>query len=166
MTAPFHSYQKRAAVGRDRFIAAHPHLFLVRAGSFVPESESALDQFAFDTIVEDDVPDDQGGWIIAPVRKREGGAFPDRIGIGRARNCDVVLRYASISKLHAQILVREPRMILDLDSANGTKVEGVALVPRTPVPLALGARIELGGIAVSLLDASRLYALLTGSEKA
>jgi hypothetical protein len=162
VTAIFHDYQSRAAAGRERFIAVHRNLFLVRVGAVVPESESAFDQFAFDTVVdEDDVPDDEGGWIIAPVRKREGGAFPDRIGVGRARNCDVVLRFPSISKLHAQILDREPRMILDLDSANGTKVEGVALVPRRPVPLPLGARIELGGIAVSLIDADRLYALLT-----
>jgi hypothetical protein len=163
MTAIFHDYQRRAAAGRERFIAAHPDLFIVRVGAVVSEPESAFDQFAFDTVVEEDeAPDDQGGWIIVPVRKRDGGAFPDRIGVGRARNCDVVLRFPSISKLHAQILVGEPRMILDLDSANGTKVEGIALLPRTPVPLALGARIELGGIAVSLVDADRLYALLTG----
>ena len=163
MTAIFHDYKRRAAAGRGRFIAAHPDLFLVRVGSVAPESESAFDELAFNTVVEeDDAPADQGGWVIVPVRKRAGGAFPDRIGVGRARNCDVVLRFPSISKLHAQILVGEPRTILDLDSANGTKVEGVALVPRTPVPLALGARIDLGGIAVSLIDADRLYALLTG----
>ncbi|HTU58032.1 MAG TPA: hypothetical protein VMF89_06355, partial [Polyangiales bacterium] len=38
--------------------------------------------------------------LILPLRKGEGRPFPERISVGRATNCDVVIRDASISKLH------------------------------------------------------------------
>jgi hypothetical protein len=167
---PLHDYQARARAGRERFIADHPHPFLVRVGPPEPKSDNPWgDDLSFSTHVpgleaeeEEDPTTTEIGWIIVPVKKREGGPFPERIGVGRARNCDVVLRFPTISKLHAQFRVGSPLELVDLGSANGTKLNGKPLPPRAPVPVGVGDRIELGAVELQLLDASALYTLLGG----
>src|SRR5690606_12324015 len=129
------NYLARAArLARDKFAGEHPHPFLVRiADSAAVDADPWADDFSFATHVaglNDDEEDDrpEHATIIAPVTKREGGPFPDLIGIGRARNCDVVLRFASVSKLHAQ-LRRDGAAwsLIDLDSVNGTALDGRVL---------------------------------------
>jgi len=44
-------------------------------------------------------------WRIVAVKKREGNPYPDRFSIGRAPNCDVVVRLPSVSKVHAHVLI-------------------------------------------------------------
>lgn len=167
-------YLQRARLGRERFLEQHQHLFLVRVAP--PKSgrdDPWDDDLSFATRVQgmstdDDDDDDfqlatqEIGWIIAPLLKREGGPFPDRIGVGRARNCDVVLRFSNISKLHAQFRVGQPLSLVDLGSANGTKLNGESLTARVPRPVEVGDRVEFGGIELKLTDAAGLYAMLTG----
>ncbi len=43
----------------------------------------------------------RGGFEVRWIAKSEDSPYSDRFSVGRARNCDIVLRYASISKLHA-----------------------------------------------------------------
>ena len=165
-------YLQRARVGLDRFVTQHPHLFLVRVAppQVAARVDDWSDEIGFQTQVQGltdvDEEDDQPyatteiGWIIAPVVKREGGAFPDRIGVGRARNVDVVLRFANISKLHAQFRLGEPLTLVDVGSANGTRVNGEVLPARVPRAVAVGDRIELGGIELKLVDAATLFRML------
>src|SRR5262249_7969981 len=45
--------------------------------------------------------------------------------IGRSSSCDIILKVARVSKRHCQILLEKDRVVLeDLDSANGTRVNG------------------------------------------
>jgi hypothetical protein len=166
---PLADYQQRARAGRARFVADHSHLFLVRVGPSTPADDPWQDDLGFMTRVpgieqfddDDDEPTTtEIGWIIAPIKKREGGPFPDRIGVGRARNCDVVLRFPTISKLHAQFRIGNPLTIVDLDSANGTKLNGRTLRPRQPESVAVGDLLTLGEVELRLLDADGLYKLL------
>ena len=153
-------FRARAELGKPAFVGAHPTLFLLRTAPEMVESDPFGDQFSFVTHVEgmdEDDEDSEAGWVIAPIKKREGGPFPDRIGIGRARNCDVVLRFASVSKLHAQLRTGAALELVDLGSANGTAVNGVALAPRTPQPVELGDRLLIGAVEVELVDAAALF---------
>ena len=60
---------------------------------------------------------------VFEIRKRPGGAFPHLIGVGRARNVDVVLPFQRISKYHAYVTGKAGRFfIADAGSANGTEV--------------------------------------------
>ncbi len=69
------------------------------------------------------------------------GATPDML-IGRSSSCDLVLQDPNVSRRHAQLFFREGRWILvDLDSTNGTYINGVRVHRSELLPgdfLALG----------------------------
>jgi len=67
--------------------------------------------------------------------------------IGRDSQNDIVLDDAMISRYHA-MLFAEPQgiVLIDLESTNGTLVNGTLVPPDTPVPLEDGTLIELGPV--------------------
>jgi hypothetical protein len=67
--------------------------------------------------------------------------------IGRDNVNDIVLESMTVSRCHA-LLLREADelLLLDLESANGTLVNGVAARPDTPVRLADGDSIRFGQV--------------------
>ena len=132
---PLDSYAESARrLDAAEFGRRYPYLFLLkqpRAGvkasgpfTFRTQALSA----GRDGLINDAGPFAEGYWIW-PVRKRAENPFPERVSIGRAPNCDVVFRLSYVSKLHAHVLLGTgaPR-IVDLGSANGTRVNGVTLV--------------------------------------
>jgi pSer/pThr/pTyr-binding forkhead associated (FHA) protein len=67
--------------------------------------------------------------------------------IGRAEYNDVVIADGSVSTSHAKLQRREGIWVLvDLDSTNGTRVDGEGL--RGEAPLAPGAKIQFGNVEV------------------
>jgi len=77
---------------------------------------------------------------------KEGMAYT----IGRSSSCALTLRDDMASREHAQVLVKGGRYyIRDLDSSNGTYVNGAQL--RKTVELKLGDQIEVGDTLMSLL---------------
>jgi hypothetical protein len=108
--------------------------------------------------------DDLIGWIAAarcfalPLVPREG-AFSGRISIGRAVNKDLSLRSQNISKLHAWFEY-DPAgklLIADAGSKNGTKVGGVRLTPRQPVPIASGTEIRFGPLEAMICPIEQFW---------
>ncbi|MDE2126016.1 MAG: FHA domain-containing protein [Armatimonadetes bacterium] len=83
-------------------------------------------------------------WLISS----DGRRFPLRSGkttIGRA-DTDIISPDGSVSRTHAEIAIRPGgTTIQDLDSTNGTSVDGRRLNPGEICPLADGASIKLGG---------------------
>ena len=99
-------------------------------------------------------------WAI-PIKKRPGNPNPDQLSVGRARSSDIVLRYSFISKLHAHLLFTDRGLsVRDLNSANGTKVNGVALEALQPVHVEPGDRITFGQLHVRLAEAKVFHAQL------
>ena len=106
---------------------------------------------------------------VSAVRKRKGNPFPERISVGRARNCDVVLRYSYVSKLHAHFLLSHPELpmdaqgqlrLVDQKSHNGSNVNGQELEPGQPVPVENGDEIVLGSLRLRLMNAERFVAFI------
>jgi pSer/pThr/pTyr-binding forkhead associated (FHA) protein len=65
-----------------------------------------------------------GGGEDLPLKK-------DRIVIGRRDNCDIVLRFPNISGQHAKLTLEQGYwFVKDLDSRNGTKVNGFRITGR------------------------------------
>lgn len=51
-----------------------------------------------------------------------------RLSIGRGPNCDIFFNDASVSKIHAEIIVNEAEIsVRDLDSTNGTFINGLKI---------------------------------------
>lgn len=148
-------------LGKEEFVARFPHFFLI-----FHEDKGNISPVQFSTQI---VPRQQqqkrpaGVLRVLPLVKAPTNPYSDRISIGRARNCDVVLRDPSVSKLHAHIR-REPNgswVIIDLDSHNGTAVTNVPILPSRPEPLRSGDLVTFGGVTVQVVDAAHLYVLLS-----
>jgi pSer/pThr/pTyr-binding forkhead associated (FHA) protein len=72
-----------------------------------------------------------------------------RIAIGRGIGADVRLPHLSVSETHATLEQHGPHCTLcDAGSTNGTRVNGVALVPLRPRNLAEGDQIEIGEFTI------------------
>ena len=158
-------------LGRPRFVSAHDSLFLVKPPSVAADGDDGWkDRFAFHTLQLDprmaraaaEIGPLAGESIVAPVRKRPENPFPDRISVGRARNCDIVFRVPTISKLHAEFLVEGGQVtsVRDLGSANGMRVNGKVLAAKERRPVRPGAHIELGALALELVNGTGLYELV------
>ena len=99
------------------------------------------------------------GHIATPVSTNGGVAsavlsrnFPlkPRLVLGRASECDVLLDSPGISRFHAELLWKEDGRILlrDLDSANGTFVNGAAITATNE--LGKNAVIRIGPFIIRL----------------
>lgn len=85
-------------------------------------------------------------WLIAD--KRAIPLFEGENIIGRETTARVMLDSTRVSRQHARISIHESTALLeDLGSRNGTFVDGVRVT--TPVALADGAKIAVGGIALT-----------------
>ncbi len=102
----------------------------------------------------------EGYWVWV-LKKRPGNPFADRVSIGRATNCDVVFRLNHVSKLHAHMLIEDQNArLVDQGSANGTRVNDVALRPQVECSVTPGDTLRFGAIDLTLLDAAAFYDVL------
>jgi hypothetical protein len=148
---------------RAQFVAALPHPFLVLSTDGTP-----LGPMQFRTAVaapgETPPPAPPAGAPsveILEVCKAPGNPYPDRISLGRARNCDVVLRDASVSKLHGHFRTAPGKLeLIDSGSHNGTRINGHAMTPNTPTVVLVGDSLVFGRVNAKLLDAGGVYDML------
>jgi two-component system, NtrC family, response regulator AtoC len=70
------------------------------------------------------------------------------VRIGRARENDIQIIDASVSRVHAILRVGESLTIEDMGSANGTRVRGAIIDPSVPVPVVLGEVMDLGSAMI------------------
>ncbi len=110
-------------------------------------------------------------WRVAPLKKRDGNPFPDRISVGRAKNCDVVLRVPFVSKLHAHFLIGEKLLggerlqLVDQRSANGTSINGNPVRPGKPARISSADTIGFGRFEVTLFSAADLRTALVDAGR-
>ena len=160
----------RAITTRNDFVALHPHVFLVSApergtAEFTPLTKPT--EFRTVTHKQELPPLPQRGPelhlpetpLILPLRKQDGNPFPERISIGRATNCDVVIRDPSVSKLHGHFrdVGPESAFFTDAKSANGTRVDGVSIKPGEAVELHRNALLSFGRVQLMLISAADAY---------
>ncbi len=94
--------------------------------------------------------------LMGPNPGAEFELNQQRMVIGRGEDCDIALNHASVSRVHAELhpLGDGRYEILDRQSANGVRVNGVEL-PRSFVD----ARdvIELGDVILKFIPAGQMY---------
>ncbi len=156
----------RRQLSKSAFIARHAGYVLLKSPFSRPQSGpieyETASYGADDPAIElSTLP----AWAIAPIVKRAGNPFPDRISIGRALNCDVVLRLSFVSKLHAHLLLEdgEIKALVDNRSRNGTKINGIALVPGKAKAVASDDRVSFGELDLTLISGAQLYDRLAAS---
>ncbi|WP_437732435.1 FHA domain-containing protein [Sorangium sp. So ce1335] len=145
---------------RDRFVRRVTNLLLV-----VSETSADGQQIAFRTVAASPAahrkpPPPPGPTSeVYEIAKAKGNPYPDQISVGRTRNCDVVLRNPSVSKLHAHFRLdaQGQLVLIDNGSQNGTRVNGKLLAENEPHAVAVGDVIQFGRLTTSLLDAARLF---------
>ncbi len=103
---------------------------------------------------------DPGRFGLYPVAKSGSNPWSDRILVGRASNNDIVLRNDRISKLHAyfQCGPRGVWRVHDARSANGTRVDGVAVPPGDEgLEVHAGQVVAFGNMSTEIIDSGELY---------
>jgi hypothetical protein len=99
---------------------------------------------------------------ILPIRKVQS-AFPSMVTVGRAKNNDIVVPDALVSKFHAffRQLDDGAWAVADAGSANGTKINDVLLPTKgAPERLHPGDRLSFGASVFRFLDAAGLWSTL------
>ena len=76
----------------------------------------------------------------------EPGTENARIILGSDGQSDVLLQRTTVSSRHAEITLSDVGVLhlIDLNSTNGTRLDGVKLTPGVPVEVSLGQQISLG----------------------
>ncbi len=121
---------------RERFVAAHPFLFLFGQVMPVREPEQAASEF--------DEATSAGGpgrhsevspatLFVAPICKTIE-TFPSMISVGRTANNDIVIPDPEVSRMHAYFQQDiEHLALVDAGSQHGTFVDGQRLGPNVPM---------------------------------
>lgn len=113
------------------------------------------DTGTFDVIDPEQV---EQGLRVYELAKAPGNPFTDRISLGRAPNCDLVLGDRSVSKLHAHFRDRDGVLhVSDVGSQNGTRVNGVRIEPHVQVAVQLGDVLKFGNPSACIMDAGMLW---------
>ena len=151
------------ALGPDRFREKHRRPVLVL--DEIPDEEDDDDRgFHTEVVGRDELARGAGPRRedVFVVQKRAGGAFRDRVGVGRAQNADVCVPLRHVSKYHAYLMERDVGgyTITDAGSKNGTEVGGRLLDPRESEPLSDGDLIRLGPYRFRFYGAEAFAALV------
>lgn len=98
---------------------------------------------------------------VISLIKSDRNPFSGMITVGRARNNDVRINSAQVSKIHCFFHQKEDKWWLeDNSSTNGTLLNDEIVAGKTERPLQSGDEVTFGGIATLFLDAAGLRAVL------
>ncbi|MBP8805499.1 MAG: FHA domain-containing protein [Kofleriaceae bacterium] len=99
------------------------------------------------------------GFVLIGPNRLGGPTEP--LTLGRSRRCDLRLDNESVSKVHASLSYDDARgyLVADEHSRNGTRVNGVTVVPGEPVALYAGAQLSLGDATYVFIDPPTLRKL-------
>jgi hypothetical protein len=174
---PADHYLGLVKLGRDAFIASAAPAALVRVrpdasmgttGTTPPPGlddasrESSVD-LNMDTYVG--TPEGRGKrqrrLEIYPLLKKPSAPFPDMITVGRTPNNDVVLKDATVSRLHVFFRHRGATwQIADGGSKNGTFLDGKPLAPRRELGVDSGQTVKIGDLELTFYTAEELFKML------
>jgi hypothetical protein len=148
--------------GEREFRKTYPHPFLVVEYS-PPRGVEWVDPKTIETGLSEMDEEIEQAIVQKAIRvvKTDRNAFQSKITIGRARNNDIVVRAAKISKVHAAFMPDKKGnyKLVDMGSANGTLLNGDAIEQNKPVKLKSGDKISLWRyvLAFHYLDSFLLY---------
>jgi FHA domain len=154
-------FVRLAAVnGRDEFVALCPFPFLVGKA---PQPPSRRQHNTMGVETQPWAGKTQGAVVAVPkpsaappialpVRKIQS-SFPTMITVGRTPNNDVLIEDLMVSKFHAHFRISDEGVELtDAGSKNGSWLNGIPLVAKTPVAVQSGDVIRFAQVALKFLS--------------
>jgi hypothetical protein len=159
--------RKARSLSAEAFRQLYPHYFLYKHAKQVrdPRIEEPDIDFATRTLSLNFDPLPQQSQLV-PVKKNPDNPFPDRLTIGRATNCDVVIRLAFVSKVHAHLLIQGDKLTLrDNKASNFTFHNHRRLEPGSSRSVQLGDVLSFGALDLELVDPARLYEILRSGAR-
>ncbi len=152
------------------FIAKCPPMFLVKrpsakeVGAQKPRAEFSF-HTSHATQMSDPYPDE---YRVSPIQKNPQNPFPDRMTVGRAPNCDVVVRMPFVSKVHAHLSYTGTGTLTlrHAKSSNTTRHNGRLVDADEEVEVRPGDTISLGALTLEVLTSKDLYAILRDRSRA
>jgi hypothetical protein len=104
------------------------------------------------------------GLFLLRIEKSQRNPWKGRISLGRATNNDLIIRHASISKLHAHFILESGRsddgpalQLADVGSKNGTRRNGQKLPSGELRATFSGDVLDFGDVRCELYDAAALH---------
>jgi hypothetical protein len=158
--------QLARALPREEFARKLQSLFLVVLDSGEEEPPSSFETVDA-SVASNALSGAKPALEVHEIAKAKGNPYPDRLSLGRARNCDVVLRHASVSKLHARFSPRPDGQLdlVDVGSQIGTRVNGRTLEPNKPERVAPGFILLIGRVIARVADARIVWDLIKAHER-
>ncbi len=161
LNANFHTLVRSTL--RQTFVSEYAGYYLLKR----PKPGASMGRsplgFGFETTATSNAVDPYAReWQVMPVVKRPDVPFPEQIALGRAPNCDIVLRIPAVSKVQMHILLMPNGSLSVRDSraSNPLVVNGKKLAPGESCPLKIGDSIQFASITLEFVDAARLYDIL------
>jgi hypothetical protein len=100
-------------------------------------------------------------WPLLPKVSRTGARVTPPVLLGRSRSNDVIINHASISKLHARLVLGANTVTVeDAGSRNGTAANGRTITDSTPVHLKSGEILTVGSVMLVLFSTDAMLAAL------
>jgi hypothetical protein len=153
--------------GEAAFRKRHPHPFMVLRYS-PPDDSEEVDLQTVETKLSDFDYQEKRKPIIkaVPLIKSDRNAFKTKITLGRAKNNDVILRAAKVSKIHAAFVVgKDQWQLMDMGSVNGTVVNGERLEKNQPVEIQSGDMLSFWRYVFEYHDLDSFIAILRKFSK-
>jgi pSer/pThr/pTyr-binding forkhead associated (FHA) protein len=161
-------YQRKArGVTLVTFQQLYPHYFLFKHPKLVRDLRQKADIDYATSAIDLNFDPLPGETQLVPVKKNPDNPFPDRLTIGRATNCDVVIRLAFVSKVHAHLFIQagDKLTLRDNKASNATFHNHRKLEPGSSRSIKLGDVISFGALDLELMDAARVYETLRAGTK-
>jgi hypothetical protein len=159
------------SLAREQFLERYPEPVLLQRSSpdsLAPREEYGntqkmrIDPSTKELRIEQPLPSPLES--VVPVAKAERNSFASQVLVGRTDSNDLVVAHLTVSKHHAFFRLDETGghyTLTDMDSTNGTRVNGQALVGRQPRPLDDGDLVAFGDMNFIFYTAGGFYDLLT-----
>ena len=153
--------------GEEGFRRKYPHSFLVLRFSPPDDTEEADLQTVETKLSEFNQEEKRKPIVkIVALEKSDRNAFKSKITVGRAKNNDVIIRAAKVSKIHAEFVMdKDDWQLMDMGSVNGTMVNGQRLEKSQSVKLGSGDMISFWRYVFEYHDLDSFIAILRKLSK-
>lgn len=143
---------------REAFVQRHPGPFLVHSSRTGGALQATSGGRTLDSVVVDDTEGDaEQAEILTVFTVPQFAPRSGALAVGSDPSCPLRIAAASVSRVHARLVLSDRWRVEDAGSLVGTWVNGEALEPSVARDLDPGDRLSLGALDLTFLPAAHFY---------